>query len=492
MEQFISFCSQLFTFIIGTVFFLMILYAFAAWVQDSTQTKHSLRRNYPLLARGRWFFEYIGHFFRTYLVVGDREDRPFSKVERTYVYKAAKGNKRTDAFGSTIDYKTMDFAFINSQFPSKTDKEKPNTLTYGANTETPYVCDSRINISAMSYGALSDVAVLSLSQGAKEGNFLMNTGEGGLSKFHIEGGAPIIFQIGTAKYGCANSDLTLNEEKIVDIAKNEQVKMFEIKLSQGAKPGKGGILPANKVTTEIAEARDITKGVSSISPSSHEEINNPEDLVSFVYKVKQLTGKPVGFKLCLGSENQFDEIILAFKTKMNEAKENGENENLYCPDFITVDSADGGTGAAPLAHMDAMGMILTESLPVVVSVLNRYNMKNKVKVIASGKLLTPVEAGWAFANGADSINIGRGFLFSLGCIQARVCNKNKCPTGITTHKKKYTKGLIPENKSKRVFKYHKNLTEDLMSVAHSCGVDSFDMLSSKHIRDVNLIKTKTI
>lgn len=320
----------------------------------------------------------------------------------------------------------------------------------------------------------------------------MNTGEGGLSKFHTEGGGDIIFQIGTAKYGCSNDDLTLNTEKLKKLSENAQIKMFEVKLSQGAKPGKGGILPKDKVTKEIAEARDIPVGEASISPNSHKEIKNVNDLVNFIAKVKTVTEKPVGFKLCLGDLNQLDQIINAFKNKIIEVEDSGLNADVYYPDFITIDSADGGTGAAPLAHMDNMGMTLKEALPSVKSILSKYNLQNDVKIIASGKLITPVMAGWAFAQGADSINIGRGFLFALGCIQARVCNKNKCPTGITTHKKKYTKGLVPENKSVRVAQYHKNLTEDLMGIAHSCGVSSFDLLTKQHVRNVDRINVKNL
>ncbi len=484
---FITLSSQMFTFFFGVCFLVFVGFIVYAAIADRIQKKHSLRRNYPVIARGRWFMEYFGHFFRSY-TSNDREDYPFSKVERVYAYKAAKGNKRTEAFGSTLNYKDMDFAFINSQFPYTGDKKEPNEIVFGEKTKHPYKTNSRINISAMSYGALSHVAILSLSQGAAKGNFLMNTGEGGLSKFHIDGGAPIIFQIGTAKYGCANDDLTLNEEKLKELANNQQIKMFEIKLSQGAKPGKGGILPADKVTKEIAEARNIEIGKASISPSAHKEISNMDNLIDFIKKVKEITGKPVGIKLCLGSEQQFYDMIKHLNERISGFLEHQEDANLICPDFITVDSADGGTGAAPLAHMDAMGMNLKESLTVVDKVLKDFNLRKNIKIIASGKLLTPVHAAWAFANGADSINIGRGFLFSLGCIQARICSKNKCPTGITSHGKKYTKGLIPEEKNKRVFHYHKHLTEDLMDIAHSCGVESFDKLDQSHIRKLEIIK----
>jgi glutamate synthase domain-containing protein 2 len=482
--------ADFFTLVLGCVLICIILSILVIIIIDKSQTKHSLRRNFPFLARGRWYMEYIGHFFRYYMVSNDREEKPFSRSDRTWSYKAAKGNGTNEAFGSTLDYKDIEFSFVNSPYPfiPKNEKDKnPNTLTYGEKTKNPYTSNSRINISGMSYGALSDVAVLSLSKGANKGRFLMNTGEGGLSKFHIEGNAPIIFQIGTAKYGCDNEDLTLNTEKLIQLAKNNQIKMFEIKLSQGAKPGKGGILPASKVTEEIANARGIKVGTASISPNRHIEVENDEALLDLIFKVKKYSGKPTGIKLCLGSPEHLDSLF-----ELMNSRKNLQDGDLYIPDFITIDSSDGGTGAAPMAHMDVMGMNIKESLPVLVSKLNEYNLKSDIKVIASGKLITPVQAAWAFSCGADSINIGRGFLFSLGCIQARVCNKNKCPTGITTHDKKYTNGLIPENKYIRVYNYHKTLTKELMELANSCGVQSFDYLNSKHVRYNQKLQIKNL
>tara|TARA_Y100001960_G_scaffold328546_1_gene417595 strand:+ start:21136 stop:22617 length:1482 start_codon:yes stop_codon:yes gene_type:complete len=482
--------SDLFTLVIGLIALAIIAVLVITWFIDSSQTKHSLRRNFPVLARGRWFMEYIGHFFRYYMVANDREERPFNRTDRTWGYKAAKGNNTTEAFGSTLDLKDIEYSFINSPYPfiPQTEEDNlPSAITYGEKTKNPYTTQSRINISGMSYGALSDVAVLSLSKGAHKGNFLMNTGEGGLSKFHKDGNAPLIFQIGTAKYGCGNEDLTINTDKLALLAKNDQIKMFEIKLSQGAKPGKGGILPADKVTKEIAEARGIQEGTASISPNRHVEVDSDETLLELIFKVKKYSEKPTGIKFCLGTPEHLDSLF----ELMNEKKQL-EDGHLYIPDFITLDSSDGGTGAAPMAHMDAMGMNIKHSLPILIAKLNEYNLRSDIKVIASGKLITPVQAAWAFSCGVDSINIGRGFLFSLGCIQARVCNKNKCPTGITTHNKKYTKGLIPEDKYQRVYNYHKTLTKELMGIAHSCGVKGFDKLNSKHIRYHETINIKNL
>lgn len=423
-------------------------------------------------------------FFSYYSEKGN-EGKPFSKDFRTWSYKAAKNNNLTEAFGSNVDENELKFSFVNSPYPHIPNKNdmQPNSITYGEDTENPYTSNSRVNISAMSYGALSSVAVLSLSMGAKKGGFLMNTGEGGLSKFHKEGGADIIYQIGTAKYGCDNDDLTLNIDKLKELAKIDQIKMFEIKLSQGAKPGKGGILPAEKVTKEIAEARGIPVGTASISPNRHVEVTDEHSLLTLIENVKVNSKKPTGIKFCLGAEEHFDSLI---KAMVERSQRNGNTDCI--PSFITIDSSDGGTGAAPSAHMDAMGMNIEESLPIVRKILTKYNLRDKIKIIVSGKLGRPMEAGWAFAMGADAVNIGRGFLFSLGCIQARECNKNKCPTGITTHKKRFTKGLVPQDKYIRVYNYHKNLTKELLGIAHSCGVKCFSEMNEFHVRQKIKIK----
>ena len=460
-------------------------------IHDRKQTRHTIRRNFPIIGRGRWIMEYIAHFYQGYFS-GEREEKPFNKTQRIWAVKAGKKNKTTESFGSTLSYQDMFFSFVHSMYPFKPQSKedyKPNALVFGEKTPNPYTSESRIFISGMSYGALSDVAVLSLSQGAKKGNFLMNTGEGGISKFHTEGGAPLIFQIGTAKYGCNNEDLSLNGEKLSKLANNEQIKMFEIKLSQGAKPGKGGMLLGNKVTKEIAEAREIEIGSPSFSPNGHVDVNDDETLLQLIYNVKKHSKKPTGIKFCMGSVEELENTLELMAHKLN----NEEEGHMYVPDFITLDSADGGTGAAPLAHMDVMGMFLIDSLPILIDKLNEYKLREHTKVICSGKIITPVEAGWAFSKGADAVNIARGFLFNLGCIQARKCSKNTCPTGITSHKKRYTRGLVPADKSERVYNYQKTLTKELMELAHSCGVKSFDMLNNKHIRErkgINIVNVQ--
>jgi len=482
LENFISSSSNIFSFVTGLFVILIVMSCVYMAIVDRMQTKHTIRRNYPLIGRLRWVMEDAGHFVRAYFISDDRSEIPFSRAERTYPYQASKNEKRTKAFGSTLNHENIPFSFIHSQFPFKNQEEelmdniKP--IVYGESTKNPYTSHSRINISGMSYGALSDVAILSLSRGAHKGNFLMNTGEGGYSQFHKEGNAPVIFQIGTAKYGCSNEDLSLNVDRIKKIASNDSIKMFEIKLSQGAKPGKGGILPSDKVTKEISEARGIEAGVSSVSPSSHTEVFDNESLLQLIYKVKKSTEKPTGIKLCLGEPDQLDDLLDLIQEKIKDE----EDYSYYIPDFITIDSSDGGTGAAPTAHMDVMGMHIKESLPVIISKLKVHGLRDRIKIIASGKLITPVQAGWAFATGADAINIARGFLFSLGCIQAALCNKNECPTGIATHKKKYTRGLVPEDKYERVYNYHQNLSRDLVDVAHSCGVKSYSKCLTRYFQ----------
>lgn len=480
-------------------FTILSIIAFCAYIYyvDKTQTKHSLRRNFPLLARGRWLMESIGHFFRYYMVADDRQEYPFNRADRTTVYKMAKNNNMTEAFGSSQKPDELTFSFVHSNYPyieKESEDYSPSILVYGATTENPYHAKSRINISAMSHGALSNNAVLALGKGAKMGGFLQNTGEGGLSQSHVDGGADLIYQIGTAKYGCANPDSSLNVDKLEVLASNPQIKMFEIKMSQGAKPGKGGILPAVKVTEDIAKARDIPVGQASISPNGHVEVHDDSTMIELIHKVKKHSKKPTGIKLCLGSEEQFESLISTLAQKRFELIESGQPQEaeLFTPDFITVDSSDGGTGAAPAAHMDAMGMHIRVSMPFVIQTLIKYNLRERIRLIVSGKLMTPVWAAWAFANGADAINIARGFLFSLGCIQARKCNKNTCPTGITTHDPRFTNGLNPEEKSVRVYSYHKNLEHELTNIAHSCGVKTYDLLNKKHIRKNELINVRCV
>jgi glutamate synthase domain-containing protein 2 len=302
----------------------------------------------------------------------------------------------------------------------------------------------------------------------------MNTGEGGLSLHHLRGGADIVFQIGTANYGVLNEAGQLSDEKLREVAPHEQVKMFEIKLSQGAKPGKGGILPGDKVTDEIAKVRGIPIGKDSISPNRHPEVNSDTKLLELIYRVRSDTLKSVGFKSVLGTPDWLDGLC-------EEIHRRGLH---YAPDFITIDGAEGGTGAAPVPLMDDMGLPIREALPIAVDTLHKYGLRDRVKVIASGKLITPVDVAWAMCMGADAIVSARGFMFALGCIQALQCNKNTCPTGITTHNPRLQRGFDPTNKAVRVANYQKNLVHEVGLIAHGCGVRSPRELRRWHARVV--------
>lgn len=465
--------SALFIFVIGLVALAIII----TFIIDVTQSKQAIRRNYPVLGRFRYLFERLGEFFRQYFFSMDREELPFNRAQRSWVYRAAKDIKNTRAFGSTRDISIPGTVlFVNHPFPTlDKDAVECTQITIGPYCKQPYVTDSLVNISGMSYGAISMPAVLALSRGAYQAGCWMNTGEGGLSSCHLEGGADLVYQIGTAKYGVRDLAGDLDLDKVKEIATHPQIKMFELKLSQGAKPGKGGILPAEKVTEEIAMIRGIKAYEASLSPNRHPDINSIDELLDMIERIRRAAEKPVGFKMVLGSYNWLD-------TLMETIDKRGES---CAPDFITLDGCDGGTGAAPMPLMDDVGLPLRETLPHLVDKLNEYGLRDRIKVIASGKLITPTDIAWAMCMGADFVVSARGFMFSLGCIQALQCNKNTCPTGITTHNPRLQKGLNPEHKSVRVSNYVKNLVHDVGVIAHSCGVAEPRQLGRQHARIVS-------
>lgn len=446
------------------------------YVIDITQTTHAVRRNYPVIGRLRYFFEELGEFFRQYFFAMDREEMPFNRAERSWVYRAAKGVDSTVAFGSSKDLRPVGTViFVNTAYPTlDEDAAEPREVTIGADCERPYRTNAIFNISGMSYGALSRPAVMALSRGAHKAGIWMNTGEGGLSPFHLEGGADIVFQIGTAKYGVRDEDGQLSDDKLRQVAAHETVRMFEIKLSQGAKPGKGGILPAAKVSAEIAAIRGIAEGVASISPNRHPDINNEHDLLDMIERIRRVTGKPCGFKAVVSSAAWLEKLFTAVHERGLQS----------APDFITVDSGDGGTGAAPMSLIDNVGLPLRESLPLVVDTLKSYGLRDRTKIVASGKLVTPAEVAWAICAGADFVVSARGFMFALGCIQALQCNKNTCPTGVTTHDRRLQRGLDPTDKAERVARYARNMHYELGVIAHSCGVAEPRRLKRAHCRIV--------
>ena len=439
---------------------------------DRTQKTHAVRRNFPVIGRFRYVFEHLGEFFRQYFFAMDREEMPFNRAERSWAYRAAKNEDSTVAFGSTRDLRPAGTVlFVNCPYPTlEEDALATSSIVFGPHVETPYTTDSVFHISGMSFGSISKPAVQALSKGAKKAGIWMNTGEGALSPWHLEGGADIIYQIGTAKYGVRDAAGHLSDERLREVAAHEQVRMFEIKLSQGAKPGKGGILPGEKVTAEIAKIRFINEGEDSISPNRHPEVDSADDLLDMIKHVRDVTGKPTGFKAVIGAYGWLDELCDAIHRRGIES----------APDFITVDSADGGTGAAPASLMDYMGLPLRESLPLVVDVLIKHGLRERVRVVASGKLVTPGQVAWAICLGADVAVSARGFMFSLGCIQALQCNKNTCPTGITTHDKDLQRGLDVTDKAERVYQYAKNMRKEVGIIAHSCGVPEPRLLQRFH------------
>jgi glutamate synthase domain-containing protein 2 len=448
------------------------------YVADVTQTRHTIRRNYPVLGRFRYLFEYLGEFMRQYMFAQDREELPFNRAQRSWVYRAAKNIDSTVAFGSTHPLnRPGDFIFLNGLFPPLEEEMAPRSpITFGEGfARKPYSTASFFNISAMSFGALSTPAVSALSRGAKQAGIWLNTGEGALSPFHLEGGCDIIFQIGTAKYGVRDEKGRLSDDKLKAVADHNQVRMFEIKLSQGAKPGKGGILPGIKVTSVIASTRGIPEGQDSLSPNRHPDINSVDDLLDVIHRVREVTDKPVGIKAVIGQSEWLDDLCLKIQQRGLQ----------YAPDFFTVDSGDGGTGAAPQSLIDYMGLPIQRSLPLLVDKLIEYGLRDRIRVICSGKMINPAGVAAALCLGADCVNSARGFMFALGCVQSLQCNKNTCPTGITTHDEDLQEGLNPTDKAQRVAHYATNLMHEVEVIAHSCGVAEPRLLNRGHAQVIN-------
>ncbi len=470
--QGLSILSSLFVFTIGCG----VIAGIVMFIIDVTQTKDTVRRNFPVIGRFRYLFSMLGEFFRQYMFALDREEMPFNRAEREWVYHSASGGDNTVAFGSTRNLTVVGTPiFVNTPFPPLHGEymEEP-PIKIGAHARIPYNAPSFYNISAMSFGALSKPAVRALSHGAKHAGCWFNTGEGGLTPWHLEGGCDVVFQMGTAKYGVRDGDGNLSDARLETIAAHDQVRMFEIKLAQGAKPGKGGILPASKVTPEIAEIRGISQGQDSISPNRHPDVNSVTDLLDLIGHIREVTGKPTGFKTVVGDPAWLEDL----------AREIHQRGIESAPDFITIDSGDGGTGAAPMPLMDNMGMTVREALPLVSDILTRHGLKQRIRLIASGKLITPAEVAWAICAGADFAVSARGFMFAIGCIQAMKCNKNTCPTGVTTHDPHLQRGLVPEEKAPRVAHFVGKIRYGVGLIAHSCGVARPRLLSRAHVRIV--------
>ena len=460
------------------VFGLFLLYLLYLYLADTTQQENTVRRNFPVIGRFRSLFEHLGVFFRQYFFAMDREEMPFNRAQRGWVYLASENADTTVAFGSTRSLgQPNEILFLNCPFPTlQEDAVAIKSITIGRDyAATPYTPASLFNISGMSFGALSKPAVQALSRGAAAAGIWLNTGEGGLSPYHLEGGCDLVFQIGTAKYGVRDDKGELSSDRLRELAAIEQLRMFEIKLSQGAKPGKGGLLPGCKVNAEIARIRGIPEAQDSISPNRHPDIGSIDELLDSLEEIRRITGKPVGFKTVVGSIAWFDELF-----------QRVHQRGLACaPDFITVDSADGGTGAAPQSLIDYVGLPLRASLPRVVDKVSEYGLRERVRIVASGKLINPGDVAWALCVGADFVNSARGFMFSLGCIQALKCNRDTCPTGITTHNPELQRGLVPSDKSQRVAHYARHVLREVGVIAHACGVAEARQLRRHHAQLVD-------
>jgi len=453
---------------------LVLLALIVLFLIDRMQTADAVRRNYPVLGRFRGLFSRLGEFFRQYFFAMDREEMPFNRAQREWAYRAAEGGSNTVAFGSTRNVSVPGTPiFANAAFPPIAGQfARAEPLRIGAGARAPYDAPSFFNISGMSYGAISKPAVRALSRGAGRAGIWMNTGEGGLSEMHLEGGCDIVFQIGTAKHGVRDAEGRLAERKLREIAARPEVRMIEVKLSQGAKPGKGGMLPGAKVGSEIARIRGIPEGEDSNSPNRHVEIDDWDDLIDFVARLRDLTGLPVGVKTAVGDPRDLGELFRLVNDRGAE----------LAPDFITLDGGEGGTGAAPLPLIDLVGMSIREAVPLVADLRDAAGLGERIRLIASGKLIGPGDVAWALAAGADFVTNARGFMFSLGCIQALKCNRNTCPTGVTTHDPRLQQGLVVTRKEHRVAQYARCMQREVETIAHSVGVCEPRQLSRRHVR----------
>ena len=445
---------------------ILLTFLYLLGIYNTYQTKHAILRNFPVLGYFRYFFEEISPEIQQYFIERETDGKPFPRNQRSAAYRRSKNVSDTVPFGTQLEINHRKYEGIKHSIYAKHPKEELPRVTIGGEAcKQPYNA-SLFNISAMSFGALSDRAQMALNRGAKKGNFYHNTGEGGISPHHLEGG-DLCWQIGTGYFGCRNEKGNFDAELFKKYANLENVKMIEIKLSQGAKPGHGGVLPAVKNTPEIAAIRHVPAGVTILSPPSHSAFSNAEGLLRFVDQLRELSGgKPTGFKLCIGDTTQFEDIC----EQMNLLK-------IY-PDFITVDGAEGGSGAAPPEFSDGVGMPLEPALIFVNRTLINYEVRDKLKIIASGKVLTSLDILRAVAMGADLCNNARGFMFSLGCIQALRCNTNTCPTGVATQDKMLIKGLDTNDKTERVYQFHRNTLHTCNELIAAAGRETYDQVDA--------------
>ncbi|MCC8361661.1 FMN-binding glutamate synthase family protein [Lysobacter sp. A6] len=448
---------------------------------DLLQTKSTLRRNYPVLAHFRYGLESIGPEMRQYFIESDTAETPFSRQQRALVYQRSKSVRDTRPFGTLQDVYDVDYEWINHSLLPAFIENDDFRIDIGAGCAKPYSA-SVFNISAMSWGSLSSAAIRALNEGAKRGNFYHDTGEGSLSPYHLERGGDIVWEIGSGYFGCRDAEGKFDPEKFRVAAAHEQVRMIEVKLSQGAKPGHGGVLPGAKVTEEVARVRGVTPGVDCISPAQHSAFSTPVGLLEFVARLRELSGgKPTGFKLAIGHPWEWFGIAKAMQ------------ETGLLPDFIVVDGAEGGTGAAPAEFIDHVGVPMHEALMLVHNTLVGLDLRDKIRIGAAGRIVGAFDMAKTMAMGADWCNAGRGFMFALGCIQSLSCHTDRCPTGVATQDPKRFKSLDVEDKATRVHNFHQNTVHALRDLLCAAGLTHPSQLGPEHIlRRVSPVEVRSL
>jgi glutamate synthase domain-containing protein 2 len=450
-------------------------------IHDILQKHHSILRNYPVLGHVRWFAEMIRPEIRQYLIEADEDAWPFSRVQRSVVYARSKNEGAERSFGTLMDVYQDGYEFIgHSTCPAKPSDPASFRLTIGGDQCAQPYSASVFNISAMSFGSLGAAAIRALNKGARLGGFSHDTGEGSISRYHREFGGDIVWEVASGYFGCRTDDGQFDPDKFAAQARNDQVKMIEVKLSQGAKPGHGGILPAEKVSAEIAEARGVPMGVDCISPSRHSTFSTPRGLMEFIARLRELSGgKPVGFKLCVGHPWEFMGIVKAML------------ETGIHPDFIVVDGAEGGTGAAPVEFTDHIGAPMREGLLLVHNTLVGAGLRDQVRVGVAGKIVTAFDIASVLAIGADWANAARGFMFAVGCVQSLHCATNRCPTGVATQDPTRQRGLVVEDKAQRVHNFHRNTLKALSEMLAAAGLEHPSQLAPHHlVRRVSMTQIK--
>jgi glutamate synthase domain-containing protein 2 len=451
---------------------LVFLFLVGLGWRDSNQRRHSVLRNYPVIGHLRFLLEYVRPELRQYFLESDNEAAPFSRQQRSLVYQRAKGESDKRPFGTQLDVHGAGYEWINhSMAPTRLASHdfRVDIGTGGSTCTQPYSA-SLFNISAMSFGALSANAVLALNAGAKKGGFAHDTGEGSISEHHRVHGGDLIWEIGSGYFGCRSPDGNFSEERFVENAGAAQVKMIELKLSQGAKPGHGGVLPGPKVSAEIAAARGVPAGEDCVSPARHSAFTTPLEMMHFIERLRHLSGgKPVGFKLCVGHPWEWFGLCKAML------------ETGLLPDFIVVDGAEGGTGAAPLEFTDHVGAPLQEGLLLVHNTLTGLNLRQRIKIGCAGKVVSAFDIARAMALGADWCNSARGFMFALGCIQAQSCHSGSCPTGVTTQDPRRQQALVVPDKAERVYRFHHHTLEALKELVQAAGLTHPSQITANHI-----------